>query len=262
VTDPTVTPASDRQHRFRLDGRVAVVTGAAQGLGAAIMRALHEEGAAVAALDIDLAGAQRQIETVDDGDRTLALRTDVRERASLAAALNDVVTRFGRLDIMVNNAAINVARPFDQVDEREWDDVLAVNLRGVLFGCQLAAERMRPNRFGRIVNLASDAGQQPNRFVGAHYAAGKGGVIALTKAVAIALARDGVTANAIAPAAFEGPVLASLPREQVHALRAAIPVGRFGRPEEVGAAAVFLASDCAGYITGTTLDINGGQIMR
>jgi 3-oxoacyl-[acyl-carrier protein] reductase len=254
--------ASDRLHRFRLDGRVAVVTGAAQGLGAAIACALHQEGALLAALDIDLAGAQAQVSELGDGKGALALHVDVRERASLAAAVDTVVGRFGRLDIMVNNAALNIARPFDEVDDAEWDDVLAVNLRGVLFGCQLAVERMRPNRFGRILNLASDAGQQPNRFVGAHYASAKGGVIALTKAIAVAVAADGVTVNAIAPAAFEGPVLSSLPETQTAALRSAIPVGRFGHPEEVGAAAVFLASDCAGYITGATLDLNGGQIMR
>jgi 3-oxoacyl-[acyl-carrier protein] reductase len=262
VSRTAVTEPVRRLHRFRLDGRVAVVTGAAQGLGAAITRALHEEGAAVAALDIDVAGARKRVDELGDGDRALALPVDVRERASLRVALDAVVARFGRLDIMVNNAALNIARPFDEVEELEWDDVLAVNLRGVLFGCQLAAERMRPNGFGRILNLASDAGQQPNRFVGAHYASAKGGVIALTKAVAVAVAADGVTVNAIAPAAFDGPVLSSLPMAHVDALRAAIPVGRFGRPEEVGAAAVFLASDCAGYITGATLDVNGGQIMR
>lgn len=260
ITTTGAGPGSS--HRFRLDGRVAVVTGAAQGLGAAIARSLFEEGAVVAAVDLDEARAGDRVAELGDPERAIALAADVRDRAALARALEEVVTRFGRLDVMVNNAALNEAQPFDRVEEAEWDDLMAVNLRGVLFGCQLAAERMRPNGFGRIINLGSDAGQQPNRFVGAHYAAAKGGVIALTKAVAQTVAADGITVNAIAPAAFEGPVMSTLPREQIEMLRADIPVGRFGRPEEVGAAAVFLAGDSAGYITGATLDVNGGKFMR
>lgn len=259
----TVTESDRSRHAARLEGRVALVTGAAQGLGAAIAQALVEEGARLAAVDVNLEGARGLVrELHGDGTRAVAMRADVRDRGSVQAALDEVERRWGRLDIMVNNAATNIGRPFEDVDASEWDDVLAVNLRGVLFGCQLAAECMRRNGFGRIINLASDAGQQPNEFVGAHYAASKAGVVALTKVVARALAPHGITANAVAPAAIDGPIMATLPRAQLDELRRAIPVGRFGRPDEVAALVAFLAGEHAGYITGATYDINGGQIMR
>ena len=246
-----------------LSGRVAVVTGAARGIGEGIARALLGDGARVALLDVNADAAGELAAALEgDGDRVFAIAADVSDRAAFLAAVESVERRWGDLDILVNNAAVNIGRPFDAVEPTEWDAVLAVNLRGVHFGCQIAGERMRRRGFGRIVNLASDAGQQPNEFVGAHYAASKGGVIALTKVVARALARHGVTVNAVAPAAIEGPVMATLPAAQVDELRAGIPVGRFGRPDEVGALVAFLAGDRAGYITGATLDINGGQIMR
>jgi 3-oxoacyl-[acyl-carrier protein] reductase len=239
-----------------LDGRTAVVTGAAQGLGEGIARALHTQGAAVVLADLNGEGAERV--AAELGERARPAQVDVRDRGALARVLDET----GRVDVMVNNAARTVSRPFWEIEQDEWDDVLAVNLRGVLFGCQLAGARMREQGWGRIVNLASIAGQQGGAVAGAHYAASKAGIIVLTKIVAQELAPYGVTVNAIAPAAVRTPVMADMPPERLEAVRERIPVGRFGEPEEIAALVSFLCSDDAGYITGATLDVNGGLLMR
>jgi 3-oxoacyl-[acyl-carrier protein] reductase len=239
-----------------LDGRTAVVTGAAQGLGEAIARALHAEGATVVLADINVEGAERVAGEL--GKRARAVEVDVRNREALERMLAEA----GRVDVMVNNAARTVSRPFWEIEQEEWDDVLAVNLRGVLFGCQLAGARMREQGWGRIVNLASIAGQQGGTVAGAHYAASKAGIIVLTKIVAQELARHGVTVNAIAPGPVSGPAMDAMPPDQVEAVRERIPVGRVGKPDEIGALVAFLCSDEGGYITGATLDANGGLFMR
>ena len=146
--------------------------------------------------------------------------------------------RCGRVDILVNNAARTVSRSLWDIDADEWDDVLAVNLRGVLFGCQIAGPHMEEHGWGRIINLASIAGQQGGLISGAHYAASKAGILVLTKIAAKALAPSGVTVNAIAPAAISGPIMDALPEDVRAGLPAAIPVGRVGSPEEVAATAV------------------------
>jgi 3-oxoacyl-[acyl-carrier protein] reductase len=192
------------------------------------------------------------------GARARAVECDVRSKESLRR----VIGAAGDVDVMVNNAARTVSRPFWEIDEDEWEDVLAVNLRGVFFGCQLAGEHMRERGRGRIINLSSLAGQQGGTVAGAHYAASKAGIIVLTKIVAQELAPHGVTVNAIAPAAVRTPVMADMPADRLEAVRERIPVGRFGDPEEVGALAAFLASEEAGYITGATVDVNGGLFMR
>jgi 3-oxoacyl-[acyl-carrier protein] reductase len=191
-----------------------------------------------------------------------AVELDVRNAASWEAALAETVREHGTVDILVNNAAVTVRRPFFEIDEAEWDDVLAVNLRGVFFGCQLAGRLMRERRSGRIVNLSSLAGQIGGTVNGAHYAASKAGILALTKVVARELAGYGVTVNAVAPAAIDGPVMAALPPDQVDALAASIPLGRLGTPEEVAALVAFLVSEEAGFVTGATFDVNGGLSMR
>jgi len=231
-----------------LAGRVALVTGGAGGIGAAVARTLRDRGATVVVGDIAPA----------DGE----IRLDVRNAASWEAALAQTVREHGPLDILVNNAAVTVQRPFFEIDEAEWDDVLAVNLRGVFFGCQLGGRLMRERRSGRIVNLSSLAGQIGGTVNGAHYAASKAGILALTKVVARELAGYGVTVNAVAPAAIDGPVMATLPPDQVDALAASIPLGRLGTPEEVAALVAFLASDEADFVTGATFDVNGGLSMR
>jgi 3-oxoacyl-[acyl-carrier protein] reductase len=206
--------------------------------------------------DVNVEGARAVARSL--GDRARAVECDVRSKESLRRVVGDV----DAVDVMVNNAARTAARPFWEIEEDEWDDVLAVNLRGVFFGCQLAGERMRERGRGRIINLASLAGQQGGAVAGAHYAASKAGIVVLTKIVAQELAPHGVTVNAIAPAAVRTPVMDAMPADRLEAVRQRIPVGRFGEAEEVGALAAFLASDEAGYITGATLDVNGGLFMR
>jgi 3-oxoacyl-[acyl-carrier protein] reductase len=239
-----------------LEGRLAVVTGAGRGLGEAITRALHARGAEVVLADIDAESAGRV--AAELGERARAKQVDVRERDSFARLLDGCE----RLDVLINNAARTVSRPLWEIDQAEWDDVLATNLRSVFFGCQLAGPRLREQGWGRIVNMASLAGQVGGAVAGAHYAASKAGIVVLTKMVAQELAPHGVTCNAVAPAAVRTPVMDELRPERLEAVRARIPVGRFGEPGEVAELVAFLCSDAAGYITGATLDVNGGLLMR
>jgi len=246
-----------------LERRTAIVTGAAQGIGEAIARALYSNGATVVVADVNGDAADAAARKIDPaGERAWATEVDVRDRGSLDSLVGQTISKCGRIEILVNNAARTVTRPIWEIDAEEWDDVLAVNLRGVLFGCQIVGPHMQEQGWGRIINLGSLAGQQGGLIAGAHYAASKAGVIVLTKIVAKALAGHGVTVNAIAPAAISGPAMDAMPPEQVTSLPAAIPVGRVGQPEEIAALAAFLASDDAGYITGATIDINGGLLMR
>jgi 3-oxoacyl-[acyl-carrier protein] reductase len=235
----------------------AIVTGASRGIGEAIARRLHADGYRVVLADLDLAGAEHVASGLGDG--ALALEHDVREQVSwgrlLADAGDDVYA-------LVNNAARTELRSFFDVGVSEWDDVLATNLRGTYLGCRVVGAFLRDRGAGRIVNLASDAGQNASGVTGPHYAASKAGVLALTRRAATELAPHGVTVNAVAPAAIGGPQLDALSPEQVRALSGEIPVRRLGRPEEVAALVAFLLSDEAGYITGATLDVNGGSLMR
>ena len=240
-------------------GRTVLVTGAASGLGAAIAESFLRTGAAVVCTDVDPKVHHLARDIDSSGQRTLSLVFDVSDESAFTHGFAEAVARFGRVDVLVNNAAITATgSPWD-IDLEEWDRVMAVNLRGTFIGCRTAGEHMRTQRGGRIINLSSFAGQHPSRATGLHYAASKAGILAVTRGFALELAPAGVTVNAIAPSAIEGPQLASLSADRRDALLRTIPLGRAGHTDEVTAAVRWLASDGASYVTGQTLDINGGR---
>ncbi len=242
--------------------RVALVTGAGRGIGAAIAQALARAGAAVGVADIDGPAAQataRQI--ADAGCQALALTMDVTDRTSIRQAIETVQARWERIDILVNNAGICPRRPFEEIDEAEWDRVLAVNLKGAFLCTQAVVPGMRERRFGRVINIASSAGKIGGLMVGAHYAASKGGLIALTFTLARIYAPYGITVNAIAPGPVDSPMTEQWPSQVLDDLRSRIPLKRLGRPTDVASAVTFLASDAADFITGEVLDVNGGLLM-
>ncbi len=246
-----------------LTDRVALVTGAAQGIGAAIAETLYRSGAKVAVADVRVDAATETSAALDaTSTRSLPVEVDVRSRESVARAFETAEAALGPIDILVNNAAITAQGSVWEIEPEDWDDVLAVNLRGTLLCSQIAGPAMERRGFGRIVNLASLAGQQGGTVAGAHYAASKAGILVLTKILAKELAGKGVTVNAVVPAAIRGPVMDTMPAERLAALESTIPVGRFGEAAEVAALVAFLCSTDAGYITGAALDINGGLGMR
>ncbi len=243
--------------------RIAVVTGAGRGLGEAIAARLVRDGYGVVYADIDERAGAAAAEAADpSGERTLVAPTDVRALASVEECLAGAVERWGRVDVWVNNAARTEAAPFLEIDPEAWDDVLATNLRGTYFGCRVAGRHMQGRGSGRILNLASLAGQWGRSITGAHYAASKAGIIAVTRFAATALAPHGVTVNAIAPGPIDGPSVAAMPPETVAAYARQIPVERLGQPGEVAALVAFLASEESGFVTGATYDVNGGMLMR
>jgi len=243
--------------------RTAIVTGGAQGLGAAMGKALHADGVNVVLADLRADAAERTARELDaSGVTAVGMGLDVRSSEAFAQVFRSVVDRFGRVDILINNAGVTAVRAFPDITLEEWDDVLSANLRSAFIGCQLAGPHMKANGWGRIINITSLAGQLGSRLAGAHYSVSKAGLIGLTKVVAREYAGTGITANAIAPAVVRAPVMADLPADGLQRLIDSVPVGRMGEAEEVGALAVYLASEQAAYVTGATMDINGGQYMR
>ncbi|MET7994716.1 SDR family NAD(P)-dependent oxidoreductase [Amycolatopsis sp. NPDC005232] len=243
--------------------RTAVVTGAGRGIGAAVAERLHGLGHRVALLDIDAGSVGAKARELDASGATAApFAVDLRDPAAVRAVAEEVRRAFGEPDILVNNAARTRSRSVWDIEVTEWDDVLATNLRSVFLLTRELAPAMRERGWGRVVNLASLAGQQGGQVAGAHYASSKAGVLVLTKVFAKELAASGVTVNAVAPAATRTPVMDEMDAEELEATEAAIPVGRFGRAEEVADLVAYLCGETTGYITGATFDINGGLFMR
>jgi 3-oxoacyl-[acyl-carrier protein] reductase len=235
----------------RFSGRVALVTGAASGIGDAVARRLLAEGASVASFDL---GAPTS-------DGVLGIVGDVSSSSDVDAALDRVEHELGPLDILVCCAGVPGASlgTLDVTDE-EWRRVLAINADGVFFGNRAAAARMVPRGYGRIVNVASIAGKEGNPMAAA-YSASKAAVIALTKAVGKDLARTGVVVNCVAPAVIETPILDGITQEHIDYMVERIPMGRMGTPDEVAALVCWLASEECSFSTGATYDISGGRAV-
>lgn len=245
----------------RLHGRVGLVTGSARGIGYEIAAALGAAGARVTLLDLQSDLVQAAADRLAlSGMDVLGLAADVAVRDQVLEAVRTVLDRWGRIDILINNAGICPLTPFEAVTEAEWDRVLGVNLKGVFLCSQAVAPSMRRQHRGKIINIASSAGQMGGLAVGAHYSASKAGILGLTKSLARILAPD-IRVNAVAPGTTESELTRHWSQTALEAIVRQIPLQRLGQPADVAGAVVFLASDEADFITGQTLSVNGGLFM-
>jgi 3-oxoacyl-[acyl-carrier protein] reductase len=244
--------------------QVALVTGAAQGLGQRFCAQLLAAGFDVVVSDRDLALAEAAAQALQGaGGRTLAVKLDVGSKADFEQALAQVLEHFGALHVVINNAAVTKTTPLMQITPDEFDAVVGLNLRSVFLGCQVLGAHMAEAGYGRIINMASLAGQNGGTATGAHYAASKGAILTLTKIFAKEFASRGVTVNAIAPGPIDSPaVRAAVPAERMEGLLAAIPVQQLGDADFLGQLIVQLARPEAYFTTGATWDVNGGLFMR
>ncbi|MFM8678668.1 MAG: SDR family NAD(P)-dependent oxidoreductase [Alphaproteobacteria bacterium] len=240
--------------KTRLDGQVAIVTGAARGIGLGIARLLAGRGARVVAWDRDLAPINGS-----GFAPAHAARVDVSSWKEVEAAFADAVARFGRVDILVNNAGINgpIAPAWDYPLE-DWDRVVAIDMTAVFYASRLAARHMRANRYGRIVTIASVAGKEGVPFIAA-YSAAKAGVIGFSKALAKELTDCGVTVNCIAPALTETDLLKGMTEDHISRMKAKIPMGRLVQVDEIAEMAAWIASPACSFTTGFVFDITGGR---
>lgn len=244
--------------------RVVLVTGAARGLGEALTRRFHQAGYNVALGDIAVDAAEALArELSSDGSGAFAVKLDVTKKADFEAARDAILDRWGAVDVLVNNAGASKVVPVMEITAEQFDDVISVNLRSVLFGCQVFGQHFATQGAGRIVNIASLAGQNGGSATGAHYAAAKGGAITLTKVFARDLSAHGVTVNAISPGPLDLPIVhESVPAETLDNVIAGIPAGRLGSASYIADVAVLLASADAYFANGACWDINGGLFMR
>jgi NAD(P)-dependent dehydrogenase (short-subunit alcohol dehydrogenase family) len=256
------------QRLFAIDGDVALVTGAGSGIGAATARVLAEAGAEVVCADLSLEAAQTTAEAISEaGGKAAALQVDVADEASVEALIDAIAARSGRLDLLVNNAGIYPKYDFLEIPIDAWDRVQAVNLRGAYLCMRGALRLMKADRRGgRIVNIASIAALHPLIFDNSHYGATKAGVLTLTRAVAMEFAAHGVRCNAVLPGAVatEGAGRHAASGHHTHGPMTEpgrIPLARAGKPEDIAAAVLFLASPAAAYITGHGLVVDGGFLV-
>lgn len=243
-------------------GKVALVTGAGRGVGQAIAQELFAGGASVAVSDINTENCTHTANTLDEtGARAMSVSLDVRKKEDFESALAKIVDKWGKVDIVVNNAGYAKRTPAFDITAEEFDDIMAINMRSVFFSCQVFAQYMMKQKYGRIINITSLAGQNGGTVASPHYASSKAGAIMLTKYFAQLCADSGVTVNSVCP----GPIATAKGRlsdEQIKMIEGRVPVGRFCEASEIAASVALLASDRGGFFVGATLDMNGGLYVR
>jgi 3-oxoacyl-[acyl-carrier protein] reductase len=245
-----------------LEGKLALVTGASRGIGHAIALELAAQGAAVAGTSTSSSGAD-QISRIlaEHGFKGRGFVLNVTDEAQMERVLDAAQTEFGRLYALVNNAGITRDNLLMRMKDSEWDDIIETNLKAVFRLCRLCLRDLIRAREGRIINLVSVSGEMGNAGQ-TNYAAAKAGVVGFSKSLAREIGSRNVTVNCVAPGFIDTDMTRALPDAQRQAVVQHIPLGRFGQPAEVAATVAFLASPCAAYITGTTIDVNGGMLMR
>ena len=245
---------------YDLTGRVALITGSGRGIGLAVAKRFARDGANIVLADIDGEVAQAGAESLArEGTRAIGVACDVGNPGEVDSMIEAVLDAFGQLDIVFNNAGImGRTAPLWELKDKDWDEVIRVNLNSMFYVCRAAITHMRAQGRGSIVNMASIAGKEgtPNLVP---YSVTKAGIIALTKALGKEVIREGIRVNCVAPAVIETPLLDQLPREAIEAMLSKAPMGRFGTAEEVAAVVHFLASDDASFITAQCFDASGGR---
>lgn len=247
-----------------MTNKVALITGAGRGLGECIAKSLHAAGYKVAVADISTANAERVATALDaTGETAFAMSLDVRLKSDFEAARDALTARWGGADVLINNAAVTKAIPLMEITQEDFDDTIAINLRGAFFGCQVFGAFFATRGYGRIVNVASLAGQSGGSGTGGHYAAAKGGVATLTKVFAKELAKSGVTVNSVAPGPLDLPIVREiLTPAKLAAVEASIPMGVLGDPAFIADTITLMVSERAQSVTGACWDVNGGLFMR
>lgn len=251
---------------FSLKGKIALVTGAKGGMGRAHALSLALQGAKVVVTDVGFAECEKVVKEIEAaGGEAMALEMNVADKKIIDAVVDAVVKKWGRIDVLVNNAGVYNPTPALELSEEEWNKTLDINLKGQFLCAQKVANEMAKHKWGRIINIASVASGQVGFGIagGVHYSASKGGIIAMTESLAAEWAHLGINVNAIAPGAIDTPMSrkARMTPEQFNDfLSARVPLKRIGEPDEVSAAVVFLASDEASYVTGATIYVDGGWL--
>jgi len=245
----------------RLEDKVAIITGAARGIGFSIAEMLSEHGATSIIIDLNQEAVDAAVQQIDDmGNRAIGFTADVTNSDEIASIFKEIHKKFGKIDILINNAGITKDGLLMKMKESDWDAVMNVNLKGTFICTQKVCRYMLKSRSGVIINIASVVGIMGNAGQ-ANYAASKGGIIALTKSSAREFASRNIRVNAIAPGFIQTEMTDKLPKEVIDNYSAAIPLSRMGTVSDIANLCIFLASEEAGYITGQTIQVDGGLIM-
>jgi len=239
--------------RFSLIDKVAIITGAARGIGREIAVTLADAGANIVVADINLEGANKVIEEIVDEKRGLAVKVDVSLKKDVDLMISKVLKKFSTVDILVNNAGVCYRRSFEEISESEWDKIMAINLKGTFLCCQAVLPIMKRKKRGCIINLTSLAAKTGGILVGAHYSASKAGVTSLTKSLAKYAAKYGINVNAVSPGFIDTEMTKDFDYDI-----STVPLGRLGTPADVAKVVRFLTSNDAKYVTGEIIDVDGG----